>query len=376
MKVIHIASHKGNIGDMVNHSGFYKSILAFDANLEIERTEIRNFYFSARNRMNFDVDYAKHLNKFDLVVFGGGGFFDAQWNRSCTGTTLNFSEEFIDSINTRALVNAMGYHEYPGKTTEEICDKFRSFLSNINSRKNWIITVRNDKSFERLYYRYGEYLTNQILKVPDNGFFCDFGNKSKPESTDMTIGMCITNDLFSDDFNKGVQPDIFNQYMADIINGLCRIGYRIVLLPHTPADIGTISELYKNIYDDYKRSRIIVGSLDPNSDNAVESLGNSYKACDCIIGMRFHSLITGLDCRVPTIALAGHEQIRALFEELGLSDYIIQVDNLHFADKLFALIDRCIKERNNITRQYDEIFEKLKLQKSSYINSILTFLNQ
>lgn len=166
MQICHIASHKGNVGDLINHQGFYNNMLPAEVSANIERIELRDFYYSYNQRRVFDEHLARQLNKCDLVVIGGGGYLDAQWPESETGTTLSLSRQFIDSLSTKVLVNAIGYHEYPGRTNASICRKFSSFLGYVSQLDNWMVTVRNDGSYERLAFRYGETALHNIKKVP------------------------------------------------------------------------------------------------------------------------------------------------------------------------------------------------------------------
>lgn len=374
MKVVHIASHKGNVGDIVNHMGFYTSIISeYNVN-RIDQMEMRDFYYNARKRKKFDAHCADLLNEYDLVVIGGGGFFDVQWEQSSTGTTLDFSDEFIDAITTKVLVNAMGYHEYPEATSEVACGKFARFIEKIGKKENWLITVRNDGSYHRFLSRYSDAMTKYINVVPDNGFYCKFGNLICKKA-DKTIGMCITNDLFSERYNQNVNRDSFNIYMVSIINELCGLGYRIVFLPHTPADMDVIYKIYNKIDGVNRRNKIVIGALDCNGEFAIEHLSSNYKQCDCIVGMRFHSLIMGLDCRIPTIAIAGHEQIEGLFAELGLNQYLIKLDNLNFREKLITLIGDSIAQTEEIIKQYEKIFIQISSQREAYRKIIAKFIN-
>lgn len=373
MQICHIASHKGNVGDLINHQGFYNNMLPAEVSANIERIELRDFYYSYNQRRVFDEHLARQLNKCNLVVIGGGGYLDAQWPESETGTTLSLSRQFIDSLSTKVLVNAIGYHEYPGRTNASICRKFSSFLGYVSQLDNWMVTVRNDGSYERLAFRYGETALHNIKKVPDNGFFCDL-QKRLYLPKDRTVGMCITNDLFCAEYNKGVQAVNFNQYISTIINELCSIGYRIVLLPHTPPDIEIVGKLYSHISSQYKREKLVVAPLDANTSSAINRLNEYYNLCSCIIGMRFHSLICAINLGIPAIALAGHEQIEGLYRELSLSDYCVRVDNLSFRDKLFSMVDKCVSKSELIHARYTDFYKKMNIEETSYKSTLLKFL--
>lgn len=372
IRIAHIASHRGNVGDILNHKGFYKYIISELGEVEIEKIELRDFYYSAEKRKEFNKEYAVYLNKFDLVIIGGGGFFDVQWNESATGTTLDFSDEFIDELRVNVVVNGIGYHEYPEVTTDECCYKYKRFIDIVKKKNNWILTYRNDGSLSRMKNRYGEDFLSDIAVVPDSALYLGIENSNTYESksSEFTIGMCITNELFSSVYNNGVKENEFNNYVSGIINTLCGRGYRVQLIPHTPADIQTISIIMNNIKNEYKRQRITVGVLDCNSSRAIDNLNCNYQLCDCVIGMRFHSCIMGLNCRIPTIGLAGHEQIEGLFKELMIQDYLVKVDNLKFADKLIYLVDKLINERNSIQDCYNEIYKKIYNQKTEYCSNL------
>lgn len=214
-----------------------------------------------------------------------------------------------------------------------------------------------------------------IHSVPDNGFFCPFSSVNRrTTSRSRTIGFCITNDLFSKEYNKGITTSDFNIYMAEIIDFLCRDGNNVVLLPHIPSDIEVISTILKTVSNESKRNHISIGSLDCNGINTIERTFSNYRLCDVIVGMRFHSLVTGIDCRIPTIALAGHEQIAGLFSELGLKEYMIQIDNLCFYEQLKNLIISCLNNTDEIKRSYDLLFLNLYSLKDMYSNIIHSFI--
>ena len=47
MKIIHLASFNGNVGDMINHIGFYNNIRKYvTSDITIKQIEIRNYYRS------------------------------------------------------------------------------------------------------------------------------------------------------------------------------------------------------------------------------------------------------------------------------------------------------------------------------------------
>ncbi len=372
-RIIHVASFRGNIGDIINHKGFYETYI--DINKQnIDRVEIRDFYFSKEDKKLFDEDMIRKINKHDLLLLGGGGFFDLKWENSDTGTTLNFSDYFIESISAKVVINSMGYHEYPGITTIAMIEKFKNFLEKCIEH-NWLITVRNDGSYERIISRYNNIpqIANYVHKVPDSGFFCKYRNTSKKIGNKISIGLCITNDLFCKKYNGVINEEVFNESIAQLIN-LKSEDYLFVFFPHVPSDLRIINNILKNVNSSVCRERIIVAPYDSTSDYSVDRLAWYYKQCDCIVGMRFHSLIQGINLRIPSIALSGHEQISSLFSDLGLVSYCIKVDEDFSIKKLENKIDYCIDNRESFKRQYNYIYSKLSEQRENYKNLLNQYI--
>ena len=68
IRILHIASFIGNVGDNANHDGFRNNLRALlGRECVFDEIEIRDFYFSVRKRL-FDEDFIEEANTYDLVV--------------------------------------------------------------------------------------------------------------------------------------------------------------------------------------------------------------------------------------------------------------------------------------------------------------------
>ena len=380
MRVLHLASFGGNFGDVLNHQGFYNTVgkaLDFQS---IKQIEVRRFYRNAseEERLFFNDEFVKEINSYDLFVLGGGGFFDAKWAYSNTGTTINFNDSFIEGVKVPVVVNAMGYHEFFNETTPEICAKFKFFIKKIID-KGWFISFRNDGSQNRFRNRYGNGFDNNIISVPDNGFFGVDRTRTKLFDTlysddRKTIGFCITNDLFTKEFNGELDTESFNEHILDVLEKLAE-RYRVVLFAHTPDDVALIGRFFNNLPNIVKRYNLVICPYCPNGVGSIKEMSRYYSACDIIVGMRFHSLILGLQLGKPTIAMANHPQISGLYEEIGLRDYIVPLNNFSFSQTLF---DKLSEIQNNtiIEGRITSTLEDLKQQNLFYISRVKEFLNR
>ena len=378
MRVLHLASFGGNFGDVLNHQGFYNTIgkaLDFDS---IKQIEVRRFYRNAseKERLYFNDEFIKEINEHDLFVLGGGGFFDARWSYSNTGTTIDFSDSFIDGIKVPVVINAMGYHEFFNDTTSEICEKFEVFINKI-IKKGWFISFRNDGSLKRFQNRYGGRYNNSIISVPDNGFFGVDKNSvldTLYADNRKSIGFCITNDLFTRDFNGELNTESFNERIVGILEELTEI-YRVILFAHTPDDITLVGRLFNKLPDSVKRYNLLICPYCPNGVGSIKEMSRYYSACDVIVGMRFHSLILGLQLGRPTIAMANHPQICGLYEEIGLENYIVPLNSYSFSQSLYDKLNR-IQNNRIIKVRISKTLEALKEQNLFYISRVKDFLNK
>ena len=123
MRVLHLASFGGNFGDVLNHHGFYNTVgkaLDFQS---IKQIEVRRFYRNAseEERLFFNDEFVKEINSYDLFVLGGGGFFDAKWAYSNTGTTIDFNDSFIEDFeSSMEILNNAFNTILPNKSSFEL----------------------------------------------------------------------------------------------------------------------------------------------------------------------------------------------------------------------------------------------------------------
>lgn len=373
LKILHLASFSGNIGDVANHLGFYEKFRdKVCANIEITKMEVRKFYRN-RSELKFDDNFVETVNRHDLLVIGGGGFFDLAWDYSCTGTTIDLSEEIVRKIKKPVLINAIGYHEL-GDVKPTNVDKFKRFLDVIIENDKWFVSVRNDGSLGRMNNRFGR-LSSKVMKVPDNGFFYKVTKnvyRNYIKSHAEWIGLNLSNDLFNVAFNQGLNANVFNRLIVEFIESVLGTmdDAGIIFFPHTPQDISTLGMVLEKVKDKYKREKILVAPLFASEGEAVECVFDMYKACSCVIGMRFHTNVCCVGMNIPTIGLAGHDQISSLYDELGLSERCIKVNNNQFVIDLLCLLTDSLKRLSDIKKEYAEIGVELNNCANAYYQDI------
>ena len=325
MKILHIASFDGNIGDRANHSGFYNNLEKYiTPKPKISAIEIRDFY-NSRNLRKFDLEFASLANKFDLLVIGGGGFWEPRWENSLTGTTIDISEEVLDTINVPILFNGIGCNLAKG-FSEIALAKFNKFLKKITSNEKCFVTVRNDGSHSVLSRLYNGDFDSSILVVPDGGYSISPLRRKYNElrRKNKHIAICLGGDMpevrFADGNNKISRSEFVDKF-SYILNSLLHREQkcRIVFVPHIYHDLPMIYEVLAMLNDKIVRERVTVAPLlNGTTTDGIDVLG-LYKQCDLVLGMRHHANICAIALNTPTIGIVNYSSHEADFHELGLS---------------------------------------------------------
>ncbi|MCI5090788.1 polysaccharide pyruvyl transferase family protein [Phaeodactylibacter sp.] len=326
MKILHIASFIGNIGDNASHSGFHNLIgQELRQKLEFNQIEIRRFYqsYSRLDKQLFDESFAKLSNKHDALLIGGGGFLDYWIKGSQTGTTLDISLEILEQIKVPIIIGSVGslpHHDVP----KENFRKFEKFLQYASNRDNLHILLRNDGSKTSLRNTFGEDLIENMPEILDHGFFYE------PPKNDLVLKKIkpyvlintTVDQLEMINKNKNLSIAEFTKQIRRVIIHLLKTTeYNIVFIPHIYKDIYGFMQILENVDDYFIRSRIqIAPYLQGNA--GAETLFNLYRYSELNICMRFHANVCSLAFNQPTVGLAALPRIENVHKNLDSHNYV------------------------------------------------------
>lgn len=364
IKALHIASFNGNIGDNANHNGFRRKLEnGFQCDIDYDEVEIREFYQSWNIRNFNSEEFIQVCNSYSLIIIGGGNFFELKWDYSHTGTTINISDETLDKIKTPIFFNAVGCDVSKGVNKSTI-SKFENFLNKITNSNNYLISVRNDGSYDTIHKLYGDKYDEKIYKVPDGGFFVETKKSDFPEfNKDLkSIGINVATDMkeirFPQETENDINYDEFIDGFSKVINKFLENNreYQIIFYPHIYSDLRAISELLEKISDSFRRTRIVVAPCLTGS-GSEEYIFGLYKKCEFILGMRFHSNVCAIAQEIPTIGLCSYKKIHDLYSELNLLDRLVYVNKKGFAEKLDQQIKYLVENSKIVKARYAEVKE-------------------
>lgn len=371
-RYIHLASFAGNIGDVINHTGFYDS---FDFDMsQVEQVEMRRFYKNCHEsqKLSFDNKLLEKINKSKMLILGGGGFFDVYWNDSNTGTTINMPKEFIDSITVPVLVNAMGVHF--DKRKKRGLNNFFEFFTDIKRRENWFISIRNDGSLKRMQNIYGNEIIDGIQVVPDNGFMVENRYKGIHYGEQKWIGLSITNELLDPQYLQGVSLEQFNLEIGAFIAELLQY-YCCIFFLHGPQDFSTLMQIQNIVGREAFRNKVIVAPYFPfGGKESVGEFLRYYSSCDVVVGMRFHSNVVAIANNIPVIGLAIHEQISDLFEEINLAASCVRVGEHDYINRLRYLLNETICKNHIYKSNEKQIMHEIRIKHSNYKRNVEDFI--
>lgn len=268
----------------------------------------------------------------------------------------------IEKIRTPILFFGLGCDIAKG-ASENTIKKFEKFLDYVTNSNKYMVTLRNDGSFETIRQLYGDKYFNSIHRVADGAF--SFKPKSllydEISHDSKLIGINIASDMIDIRFNNNLKYTDFINEMSIVINHFLddRKEYNVILFPHIYSDLKAIYDLLEKIEDPIRRKKIIVAPL-LTGMGSEEYIFGMYNKCDMIMGMRFHSNVCAITQNIPTIGLSSYKKIHDLYLELELLDRVIYVNKKGFHETLSNKINYTLDNIDNIKEKYKRVIKKIE----------------
>lgn len=375
MDVLHVASFVGNIGDNANHNGTRRQLRRnLEADLRFEESEIRKYYknYTKPDQLSFDDRFVRVANDYDLVLIGGGSFFDIWIEESATGTTIDLSTEQIDRIDTPIVFHGLGC--VPERdVADDLVGRFRRFLDYLFTSERTLVSVRNDGSTQRIADTVGASYADEITTIPDGAFFVDADAATHPEVPQQgtAIGVNVVSDMRERRFPGGETQLTYDEYVTEFSRFVDTIlddhpDYHIVFIPHIYSDLTAISDILSEMDLFHRRNRVTTAPY-LHGMGSERYVFDVYDTVDLTMGLRLHSNVCPFGLGTPSIGLAnGHPKVAALYRELGYSDRTVAVNQDGFAERLAHDVERTVADRTDICEQYRRKTESLERELAAF----------
>ena len=383
MKILHLASFSGNIGDGANHNGLRAKLnRLFPTILEYRNLEIRRFYqnYDGKDKLSFNDDFIEYANKFDLLIIGGGNFFEIWLESSSTGCTIDLPPSILERIQTKILFFGLGFDTYKGYS-EKNKYKFLRFIEHVSSYHNkFFLTVRNDGSLKQLTNFYGDEIADKVMKVPDGGFFLKLDDKIHfPSSiSERYIALSLASDMKSIRFRTNQYHELYDNLVHELSKWIIRIvksdrDIKFYLVPHIKTDYEIIYKLLNVLPEFICRNNILVGPYLTGFGHEVE-IFNIYYNSLFTISMRFHANVCPIGLGIPTIGLTSYQKIYDLYEELNLLHRVFDVIDNDLCGKLFDLTEKILNDRNVFISENNRIMKKIESDMTFFLQELKNFI--
>ncbi|MGW8121970.1 polysaccharide pyruvyl transferase family protein [Roseivirga echinicomitans] len=376
MRILHIASFVGNIGDNASHIGFLNIIRACGiANPKITRLEIRKFYnsYEAEDKLKFDYRFAEIADQYDLVVIGGGGFLDFWVENSTTGTTIDISQDVLDKISTPIFITSVGCVPHKPVPDGNI-ERFQRFLDDFLARKNCALALRSDGSKDVIQELFGDQYNDSISHILDNAFFYENSTDFLLTERDYMVINIAEDQLFMQNRIIGkIEVSEFYQGLIHFINNvLTTTDLQIVFVSHIYKDLNVYLKLINSFDDFVVRTRFIIAPL-IQYDEGCDKVFSIYKSSSAIVGMRYHSNVCSLAMNKNITGLVALDRVKYLYDGIGMNHSYVSIDKDFVAD-LTHKFSKQINNSNPLTSTenirknkldtldvYKSVFRKLKI---------------
>ena len=387
-KILHTATHTTNIGDGALNYGIQTTLKRRYKNIDFTDDclmDYENFYGDKR----YSKELIEKINKFDLLIIGGGGMIEGGRNLKQTGLAYNLPLELLKKINIPIVFYALGFNKFDSNFFFNK-NKFKVFLDYVKRNNKILFSLRNDGSLERLKKNYDNLDTSFIHVIPDPGFFIEVEEQKIFKSNHRTkILVQLAGDNLDHRFNKikifkfdiinkvinNFKIKLFCKKLANVLIFLSKkYNSEILLAPHLIRDLNFVCKLKDSFPNKFIRKNISMSPVMLGKLNAKKFF-SIYKESDLIIGMRGHSVICGTGLKVPTIGLSSHPKVKDYFVYNNLKKYLINMSDKKFDSKIIDLTDEIFNDKEKIINELNELYKKNLAAINKFNDKILSFFN-
>lgn len=367
LRILHLASFSGNIGDIESQKSFRRWFDKLLPDFEITwiNFEIRNFF---RREHEVFESFDSQVTQSDLVVVGGGNFLELWPEDSPSGTSLPFGLDYLKKVDTPFFINAIGVDDGQG-VGKVAAEKFSEFINALASSRRVFLSFRNDGSIQTVKKFLNQENLVACRNLPDHGFFT-LEEKSKPKTNELTLGINLAIDMPRIRFeNYQGSAESFLIQFAHSIESLASnfTQLRFQFIPHMFSDLEAYSLVLRNLSDKTRREKVTVSPYDATANSNVANL--AYNQISMLIAMRFHSHVFGLEREIPTFSLVSYPQIAKLIKDISINNWpqhSLNENHKLLNERLFDFISSNLNSdfislRESIRKYLGNLYEQRKI---------------
>lgn len=346
MKILHVASFNGNIGDVLSHAGLYRILerdLGIFSNI-IERLDLRRFYkIEGEYRLKFNLECAQMFNAYDLIIIGGGGFLKQQFESSISGNTFDFDAEFLRTLKSRVLFCSIGGVNPFDTVSSTAFQKTEAFLRMIASDERFMLLLRSDGSLKNSFVlrELQASKADNINEIFDSAYL-NQGLLKKLKSNSVVINIGYDQAVA---YEKGI-TDVISR-TANLVKAIHEIDQAamIYFVPHTYYDVRSFVNLYEALPEAINRNNLkCLETFTMMGD--LRGIIDVYSRARLVLTGRFHSAAFAFLYNGNFLPLYKFDRTECQLKALGMRlpigpDLDEYIEAYHLPEKLRQMRVRC-----------------------------------
>ena len=289
-----------------------------------------------------DLRMVQKVNKYDLIVIGGGGIYSSKW-------MLPLKDDIINMLKPPVVIFAGGYNQ--NKNDPEMNEKHLASIKNLY-HKSQLNSVRDYNTY-RLFQKIDPKLTPKILPDPAINLFSvpiDIDNITFG-STKLKVGVNVAYHGWSG--QDIYLPKIIESY-STVLNQIAEAkNAEFYYLVHTSFEYkynGRKASEFDavNLLQSKLDQKMIICDYDPRKLKYI------YENLDIAICMMLHSSILAFASGIPFVSIGYDKKNLAFMEFIGYPQYYIDVADLSFdnlTQKLISLLGQKARIKLDFIRQ-------------------------
>ena len=307
MKILHIASFIGNIGDILSNHALHRWLeRRLGGALALETLEIRRFHRQAPADWKLDLDevLADADCRYDRIVIGGGGFLDYWIPGSGSGATIDAAPATLEALRTPLVISSVG--AYPLRDPpEENYARFRTFLEAAKAAPNVSLMLRNDGSLAHIGEVFGADLAEGLVEAGDHCYLLDEPVPPAARERPYLVVNIAPDQLVMNSHLRGDidRASFYDHLAAALLEAAEARGADVVVAPHLPLDFRAVLELVDRLPDAFVRERLKTAGFD-GTPAVVPAITALYAHSEVNICNRLHANILSLVLGRPTVSLS------------------------------------------------------------------------
>ena len=339
--MVHIAA------DTTANAGDY--ILVRSLKRLVEHEINQNIHWSNVDvRATVTESFIEACNRSQGVIIGGGGFFLKDTNpNDISGWQWPCSLEDMDKIEAPIYVLGVGYNRFRGQEEFDPC-----FTESINKlvEKSKFFGLRNYGSIRAVRNYLRDDLKDKVVYHP-----CATTVLSKlyelPECKSVQHPFIALNCAFDRaQMRYGDKMDAVMIQIAHVCKKLSE-NYKIKCYIHCPPDELVCPYL--------EQENVSFEKVYLNKEMTENEYLRYFTEPELVLAIRGHAQMIPFGCKTPTVSMISHDKLAWFLEDIGHSEWGVEVLDNDFEEKLLYISEYMLENREQICNEIEDAQERL-----------------